>query len=70
MLRQATWVRLQVTDSSPQFPCRLAELLPEAERGRGLVTVEAVADKWGVGPVRDGGKVVWFECWCGKTSGC
>lgn len=70
VLRQETGVRVEVTDGSPQLPCGRGELAREAEDGRGLVLVEAVTDKWGVGPVRGGGKVVWFECWGGKTSGC
>jgi anti-sigma regulatory factor (Ser/Thr protein kinase) len=70
VLRQATGVRVEVMDGCPQLPCRRGELSPEAECGRGLVLVEAVADKWGVGPVAGGGKVVWFECWGGKTSAC
>jgi anti-sigma regulatory factor (Ser/Thr protein kinase) len=53
-------VRLAVSDGSsaePQ-PRRPAE---DAESGRGLFLVEAVADRWGTSPKRDGGKTVWAE---------
>ncbi|WP_369170782.1 hypothetical protein AB5J49_24560 [Streptomyces sp. R28] len=34
-----------------------------AEHGRGVVTVEAVTDRWGWVPLADRpGKTVWFEC--------
>ncbi|MDJ0460841.1 ATP-binding protein [Streptomyces sp. H27-C3] len=39
---------------------RTPELAPNAETGRGLLLVAALADKWGVGE-RDPGKVVWCE---------
>jgi serine/threonine-protein kinase RsbW len=52
-------LRVEVHDSGGGHPC-----VPEAgateESGRGLLMVEAVADKWGVGD-RDPGKVVWCE---------
>jgi anti-sigma regulatory factor (Ser/Thr protein kinase) len=62
VLRSAAGVRVEVTDSCPQLPCIPAELLPEAEGGRGLVLVDAMVDKWGVGAAVGGGKTVWFEC--------
>ncbi|MEU1658200.1 ATP-binding protein [Streptomyces griseofuscus] len=51
-------VRLEVSDT-------LTERLPEprvpcGEGGRGLILVEALADKWGVAP-RQPGKTVWAE---------
>lgn len=36
LLRQASGVRVEVTDSSPQLPSTPAELLTDAESGRGL----------------------------------
>ena len=33
----------------------------DREHGRGLAIVDAIADAWGVAPVDDHGKVVWFE---------
>ncbi|WP_329534391.1 ATP-binding protein [Streptomyces sp. NBC_01450] len=62
MLRQTAGVRVEVTDRSPQVPLTPDELPPEAEGGRGLVLLDAVVDKWGVGPGLGGGKTVWFEC--------
>ncbi|WP_346010816.1 ATP-binding protein [Streptomyces sp. SID5910] len=64
LLRRAdrAGVRVEVTDGSPRRP-RLAEEVPDdAEGGRGLVLLDAVADKWGVGPGPGRGKTVWFEC--------
>lgn len=34
--------------------------VPDGESGRGLVIVEALADRWGVGE-RVPGKIVWCE---------
>ncbi|MER7919611.1 MULTISPECIES: ATP-binding protein [unclassified Streptomyces] len=51
-------VRLEVSDTrgermpEPRVPC--------GEGGRGLILVEALADKWGVAP-RQPGKTVWAE---------
>ncbi|MFC9911026.1 ATP-binding protein [Streptomyces sp. NPDC059862] len=67
VLRQGAGVRVEVTDGSPQLPVMPVGLSREAEGGRGLVLLDAMVDKWGVGPVTGGGKAVWFECWCGKT---
>ncbi|MGP4090158.1 ATP-binding protein [Streptomyces sp. KR55] len=68
VLRQTEGVRVEVTDSSSQVPLLPGELSPDAGCGRGLVLLDAMVDKWGVDPVTGGGKAVWFECWCGKTS--
>ncbi|MFF9566309.1 ATP-binding protein [Streptomyces sp. NPDC014685] len=56
-------VRVEVTDGCPELP-RVAEGASAlAEGGRGLLLVDAITDKWGVEPRRDGtGKTVWFEC--------
>ncbi|MEV6945912.1 ATP-binding protein [Streptomyces sp. NPDC051172] len=62
VLRSAAGVRVEVTDGCPQLPCIPHELSPEVEGGRGLVLLDAVVDKWGVGPALGGGKTVWFEC--------
>ncbi|MEV5506240.1 ATP-binding protein [Streptomyces orinoci] len=53
-------LRVEVHDSGPGFPRVLAPAVGEQESGRGLVLVDALADKWGVGE-RDPGKVVWCE---------
>lgn len=55
-------VRVEVADDCPKIPVVVeGDVLDEG--GRGLLLVDAVADKWGVEPRRDGGgKAVWFEC--------
>ncbi|MFF0061008.1 ATP-binding protein [Streptomyces sp. NPDC005279] len=65
VLRQASGVRIEVTDGAPGLPRASASGGdPDglAEGGRGLLLVEAVADRWGVVPLARGGKTVWFEC--------
>ncbi|WP_256256265.1 ATP-binding protein [Streptomyces sp. MUSC 14] len=55
-----TTLRLEVSDTRTE---RLPELrAPQGEGGRGLLLVEALADKWGVTP-RQPGKSVWAEVW-------
>ncbi|MGA6220106.1 ATP-binding protein [Streptomyces umbrinus] len=65
LLRQMAGVRVEVKDGSSRLPSIPVELSPESEGGRGLVLLDAVADKWGVDPLSGGGKSVWFEC--GRT---
>jgi anti-sigma regulatory factor (Ser/Thr protein kinase) len=62
LLRQPTGVRVEVADGSDQLPVTPARPEPEAEGGRGLLLLDAMADKWGVSLWRGGGKTVWFEC--------
>ncbi|GGW30618.1 ATP-binding protein [Streptomyces caelestis] len=62
LLRQPAGVRVEVTDGSDQLPASPAQLDPESEGGRGLLLLDAMADKWGVSLWRGGGKTVWFEC--------
>ncbi|WP_369205435.1 ATP-binding protein [Streptomyces sp. PU-14G] len=52
-------LRVEVHDSGDGAP-RVGCPDDEAESGRGLLLVETLADKWGVGE-RDPGKVVWAE---------
>jgi anti-sigma regulatory factor (Ser/Thr protein kinase) len=48
-----------VWDASPQSPVRV-NAAEDAERGRGLLLVEAISDQWGSFPTQDtGGKAVW-----------
>lgn len=49
-----------VWDCDPALPAP-EEPDENAEGGRGLVLVEALAKRWGSRPSRRGGKVVWFE---------
>lgn len=53
-------LRIEVHDSGGGQVRRDAEPVPEAEGGRGLLLVAALADAWGVGE-RDPGKTVWCE---------
>ncbi|MBT2456634.1 ATP-binding protein [Streptomyces sp. ISL-86] len=55
-------VRVEVHDSGGGRP-RVADRDETGERGRGLLLVAAVADRWGVGP-RSPGKIVWCEFAC------
>jgi len=57
--KSASHTRVAVSDQSSVNPVRRA-YGPSQATGRGLVIVESLADRWGVGS--DGtGKVVWFE---------
>jgi anti-sigma regulatory factor (Ser/Thr protein kinase) len=53
-------VRVALTDQSSARPV-VRSLQPEAERGRGLALVAALARRWGVERADADGKVVWFE---------
>lgn len=59
------WLRVEVHDSGEGAP-RVGRPEAEAESGRGLLLVETLADKWGVGE-RDPGKVVWVEFAVGRV---
>ena len=56
-------VRVEVTDTrGERLPVVAGFVDPEAESGRGLLLVEALACRWGVMPRPDGpGKTVWAE---------
>jgi anti-sigma regulatory factor (Ser/Thr protein kinase) len=53
------WLRISVADGSSVRPV-VRELEHEQPRGRGLLLVKAIADRWGSEDHR-GGKRVWFE---------
>jgi anti-sigma regulatory factor (Ser/Thr protein kinase) len=53
------WLRIGVIDGSPVPPVA-RRLENEQPRGRGLLLVTAIADRWGSEDHR-GGKRVWFE---------
>ncbi len=53
------WLRISVSDGSSIRPV-VRELSQERPRGRGLLLVKAIADRWGSEEHR-GGKRVWFE---------
>lgn len=52
-------VRVEITDAGPGFSPHPGRQAPDDERGRGLVLVDGLADRWGVhaGPPAQ----VWFE---------
>ncbi|MFJ8145557.1 ATP-binding protein [Streptomyces sp. NPDC096094] len=64
LLRQAGGggVRVEVADGCPRLPVLAGEVPDDAEGGRGLVLLDAMVGKWGVGPGPGDGKTVWFEC--------
>jgi anti-sigma regulatory factor (Ser/Thr protein kinase) len=53
-------VRVEVEDPSDTPPVR-RDPGSRAERGRGLLLVDALASRWGVDHHAAGGKCVWFE---------
>jgi anti-sigma regulatory factor (Ser/Thr protein kinase) len=53
-------VRVEVSDADPSRP-EPGTAAPEAERGRGLLLVDAVASRWGVARRAGPGKTVWVE---------
>jgi anti-sigma regulatory factor (Ser/Thr protein kinase) len=63
----ADLLRIAVTDARgghlPSPPVECGTSL-DAECGRGLLLVTALADRWGVEPYPPSGKTVWAECAC------
>ena len=57
--RQPRRIRVSVTDGSTTSPVR-KEYVTDQPTGRGLLIMEALADRWGVDVVEEG-KTVWFE---------
>ena len=53
------WLRIAVVDGSAIRPV-VRELAGDHPRGRGLLLVQSIADRWGAEDHR-GGKRVWFE---------
>jgi anti-sigma regulatory factor (Ser/Thr protein kinase) len=64
-----TTLRLSVRDFEPRPPVlpRDAGLDTEADHGRGLILIDALAARWGVLPHPDDGKDVWFELTLGAS---
>ena len=63
VLRQTAGVRVEMADDCPELPTVSAkEPSPDSESGRGLVLLDALADRWGVLPGPGTGKTIWFEC--------
>ncbi|MBD9727814.1 ATP-binding protein [Streptomyces caniscabiei] len=59
MLRAAAGWRVEAGDGSYQLAVARDDLSPDAIGGRGLVLLDAVADRWG--PRLADGRTVWFE---------
>ena len=60
LLSDGTRVVLEVWDQAPGIPA-VREVAEYEESGRGLVLVDAIADRWGWCPATGPGKVVWAE---------
>jgi anti-sigma regulatory factor (Ser/Thr protein kinase) len=72
LLGAAQTVRVEVADTRTEvWPSATPPpAAPDAECGRGLLLVDALADRWGVTPRADGpGKVVWAELRSCRPSG-
>ena len=53
-------VRIEVVDGDAHVPSQ-REAIPEDASGRGLMILDALADRWGVDRLDRGGKRVWCE---------
>jgi anti-sigma regulatory factor (Ser/Thr protein kinase) len=63
--RPAGLVRVEVSDTHPEpprLPNSAVQPSADADSGRGLLIVEAVAARWGVVGRTGPGKTVWAEC--------
>ncbi|MFF3376275.1 ATP-binding protein [Streptomyces sp. NPDC002680] len=60
-----TTLRIEVTDTRDDLLPGVREAAPDSKSGRGLVIVEALADRWGVGLGPRPRKTVWAECGVG-----
>ena len=56
-------VEVRVEDRSDSVP-RLRQAAADDESGRGLMLVDALAERWGVEPLAHGGKAVYFALQC------
>ncbi|MEV6169196.1 ATP-binding protein [Streptomyces sp. NPDC051954] len=54
-------LRIEVTDTAGERPPRPQDPAPDAESGRGLLLVGALADRWGVAEGPAPRKTVWAE---------
>jgi anti-sigma regulatory factor (Ser/Thr protein kinase) len=60
----ADTLRIEVTDTRSERLPQLQQPNPGAESGRGLLVVDALADRWGVREDRFPRKTVWAELRC------
>lgn len=56
-------LEVRVADPAAPFP-ELRHPQPEDEAGRGLMLVNTYADSWGIEPLANEGKAVWFKLTC------
>jgi anti-sigma regulatory factor (Ser/Thr protein kinase) len=56
---RSSLLRVAASDDDPTMP-QLRQTDPDAESGRGLYLIDALAHQWGVEPRADG-KTVWFD---------
>lgn len=61
LLSQPDVLRIEVTDTRGEDLPRIQPPCPEGDSGRGLLLVEALADRWGVGLGPVPRKTVWAE---------
>jgi anti-sigma regulatory factor (Ser/Thr protein kinase) len=62
-------IRLKVQDPSAEQP-RVRDVADDETSGRGMLIVQAFADRWGVeAPSEGAGKAVWMEMACTPSSG-
>ncbi|MFI6405248.1 ATP-binding protein [Streptomyces sp. NPDC050548] len=54
-------LRIEVTDTRGDRPPRARQATPDGESGRGLLLVDALADRWGVAHGPTPRKTVWAE---------
>ena len=59
-------LRIEVTDTRRERLPQLQQQAPGAESGRGLLLVDALADRWGVREDRFPRKTVWAELRCSE----
>ncbi|MDV9174366.1 ATP-binding protein [Streptomyces sp. W16] len=57
----ANTLRIEVTDTRGDRPPRPQDATTDGESGRGLLLVDALADRWGWSPSRRPRKTVWAE---------
>ncbi|MBO4254824.1 ATP-binding protein [Streptomyces griseorubiginosus] len=60
-------LRIEVTDTRGDRMPRRQALAPDGESGRGLLLVDALAERWGVTRDRPPRKTVWAECAAHRT---
>lgn len=60
VLDEPTDLLIEVTDEARELP-EMPPTCPEADHGRGLRIVAALAGAWGVRPIAGDGKCIWLR---------